>query len=415
MGFIKRWSINKIFRMMEKIKSKIEALAKQYLPLAIEVRRFLHQHPELSTKEFATAQFLSSKLNEWGIKHQQGVAGTGIVGVIEGQNPDSFVVGLRADMDALPLIELNTVAYKSVNEGVMHACGHDGHMASLLFSVKILHELRHEFQGSVKFLFQPSEEMYPGGAITMINEGVLENPAPNIMLGMHVMPGLPSGTVGFKTGKYMASTDEIYITVKGKGGHAATPNMNIDPITAAAQTIIALQQVVSRFAPPMMPTVLSFGRIEGLGRTNIIPDEVKIQGTLRTFDEEWRAKAHQLISKICENTCLAFGATADVFVDKGYPFLVNDEKVTTQSAKWAADLLNDERVLPLDLRMTAEDFAYFSHRIPSCFYRLGVDDPSGSEIRNLHSSSFDLHEEALESGISLMTWLTVNWLAKKEI
>ncbi len=400
---------------MEKIKTQIETLAKQYFTQAVEVRRFLHQHPELSTKEFQTARFLSDKLNEWGISHQQGVAGTGIVGVIEGQNPDLFVVGLRADMDALPMNELNEVSYKSQNEGVMHACGHDGHMTSLLFTVKILHELRHLFQGSVKFIFQPSEEKYPGGAITMINEGVLENPTPNIMLGMHVMPGLISGTAGFKTGKYMASTDEVYITVKGKGGHAATPNLNIDPITTAAQTIIALQQVVSRFAPPMMPTVLSFGRIEGLGRTNIIPDEVSIQGTLRTFDEDWRAKAHQLIASITQNTCAAFGAIGEVFIDKGYPFLVNDEKVTTQSVKWASELLGFEDVKELDLRMTAEDFAYFSHRIPSCFYRLGVDDPNGDEIRNLHSSTFDMHEESLEKGITLMSWLTVNWLAKKEI
>lgn len=396
--------------MMEKIKQQIEELSKEYLPQAIEVRRYLHQHPELSKKEFGTAKYISSRLTEWGIDHQTGVAGTGIVGLIEGNNPQTFVVGLRADMDALPMTELNTFDYKSQNEGVMHACGHDGHMATLLFTVKILHELRHEFQGSVKFLFQPSEEQYPGGAIAMINEGVLENPTPNVMLGMHVMPGLSSGTAGFKTGKYMASTDEIYITVKGKGGHAATPNLNIDPITAAAQTIVALQQVVSRFAPPMMPTVLSFGRIEGLGRTNVIPDEVSIQGTLRTFDEEWRAKAHQLIKTISENSCAAFGATAEVFVDKGYPFLVNDEKVTTQSAQWAAELLGKDAVQTLDLRMTAEDFAYFSHRIPSCFYRLGIDIPTENEIRNLHSSSFDMHEPAMEKGVALMSWLAVKWL-----
>lgn len=395
---------------MEIIKKQIEALSKKYLPQAIEVRRYLHQHPELSKKEFNTAKYISSRLTEWGIDHQTGIAGTGIVGLIKGKNPHAFVVGLRADMDALPMTELNAFEYKSQNDGVMHACGHDGHMASLLFTVKILHELRNEFNGSVKFLFQPSEEQYPGGAIAMINEGVLENPTPDVMLGMHVMPGLHSGTTGFKTGKYMASTDEIYITVRGKGGHAATPNLNIDPITAAAQTIVALQQVVSRFAPPMMPTVLSFGRIEGLGRTNIIPDEVFIQGTLRTFDEEWRTKAHQLITTISENCCAAFGATAEVFVDKGYPFLVNDEKVTTQSARWATELLGEDAVQTLDLRMTAEDFAYFSHRIPSCFYRLGVDIPTDSEIRNLHSSTFDMHEAAMEKGMALMSWLSVKWL-----
>lgn len=415
MGNIERWWINKIFQKMEMIKTQIEELALQYLPEAIKTRRFLHQHPELSTQEFKTAEFISGLLTEWGITHQSGIAGTGIIGVIEGKNPNSFVIALRADMDALPLTELNQLDFTSTNPGVMHACGHDAHMASLLYTVKILHQLRSNFEGSIKFIFQPSEEKYPGGAIAMINEGVLENPTPNVILGLHVMPGLPSGKVGFRGGKYMASTDEIYITIKGKGGHAATPNLNIDPITTAAQTIVALQQVVSRMAPPTIPTVLSFGRIEGLGRTNIIPDEVKIEGTIRTFDEEWRAKAHQLITDICNQTCASFGATAEVFIDKGYPFLVNNELVTTQTSDWAKLLLGENFVTELDLRMTAEDFAYFSHRVPSCFYRLGVDFDDNNEIRNLHSSTFDLNEDSLKNSIALMSWLSIKWLGKKEI
>lgn len=400
---------------MNNLKNKVTALAQKYLADAIEIRRYFHQHPELSTLEFKTAEKISHLLTEWGIAHQRGIAGTGIVGVIEGNNPTSFVVGLRADMDALPIEEINQVPYKSINPGVMHACGHDAHITNLLFTLKIIHQLRDNFEGVVKFIFQPSEEKYPGGAITMINEGVLENPTPNVMLGMHVMPGLPSGSVGFKAGKYMASTDEIYITITGKGGHAATPNLNIDPITTAAQTIIALQQVVSRFAPPMMPTVLSFGRIEGLGRTNIIPNEVAIQGTIRTFDESWRLQAHQHIVDICANTSAAFGAKASVFIDKGYPFLINDEKITNQSEKWAIELLGEDNVIPLDVRMTAEDFAYFSHQIPSCFYRLGVDASENGDIRNLHASNFDLNENALENGIALMTWLTLKWLKNENI
>ncbi len=398
---------------MNQMKERIKSYANQYLPEAISVRRHLHQHPELSTQEVKTSAFISEKLTEWGIDHQCGIAKTGIVGTIKGKNPDSFVVGLRADMDALPIAEQNTFEFKSLNPGVMHACGHDAHIASLLYTLRILHELRNEFQGSVKFFFQPSEEQYPGGAITMINEGVLKNPTPDVMLAMHVMPGLPSGTVGFKAGKYMASTDEIYITVKGKGGHAATPNLNIDPITSAAQTIIALQQVVSRMAPPTIPTVLSFGRIEGLGRTNVIPDEVTIQGTIRTFDEDWRAKAHQLIKEISMNTCKAFGAEADVFVDKGYPYVVNDEDVTMHSLQWASEYLGPDFVKPLDLRMTAEDFAYFSHRVPSCLYRVGIDFPESDKILNLHTATFNLHEEALENSMAVMSWLTLNWLSHK--
>jgi amidohydrolase len=398
---------------MNQMKERIKTYAKQYLSEAISVRRHLHQHPELSTQEVETSAFISKKLSEWGIEHQQGIAKTGIVGVINGKNPDSFVVGLRADMDALPIAEQNTFDFKSLNPGVMHACGHDAHMASLLYTLKILHELRNEFQGSVKFFFQPSEEQYPGGAITMINEGALENPTPNVMLGMHVMPGLASGTVGFRAGKYMASTDEIYITIKGKGGHAATPDLNIDPITTAAQTIIALQQVVSRMAPPAIPTVLSFGRIEGLGRTNVIPDEVTIQGTIRTFDESWRAKAHQLIQDISADTCKAFGAEAIVFIDKGYPYLVNDAEVTRYSSQWASDYLGAEAVTTLDQRMTAEDFAYFSQRIPSCFYRVGIDFPESANVRNLHTATFDLYENALENSMAVMCWITLNWLRNK--
>lgn len=398
---------------MKNIKSKIEKLTQYYHTDAITTRRYLHQHPELSEQEFNTADYISKLLAKWGIKHQSGIANTGIVGVIEGKNPNSFVVGLRADMDALPITEENKFSYVSQNKGVMHACGHDAHMTSLLYTLKILHELRDEFEGSVKFIFQPSEEKYPGGAITMIKEGVLKNPTPNIMLGMHVMPGLPSGVMGFRSGKYMASTDEIYISIKGKGGHAATPNLNIDPITTAAQTIVALQQIVSRFAPPMMPTVISFGRIEGLGRTNIIPDEVKIQGTIRTFSEDWRKEIHQLIKNICHHTCACYGASADVFIDHGYPFLINNETVTNQSAEWAKLFLGEDKVTELDVRMTAEDFAYYSHLIPSCFYRIGTDFPDEKEMRNLHSSTFDLHEDSLKSSISLMTWLTWMWLDKK--
>ncbi len=397
---------------MNQLKNKIKELSAQLLQEAITIRRHLHQNPELSTLEFKTSEFISNKLKEWNINHTTGIAKTGIVGVIEGKNPSKRVVALRADMDALPIVEKNEVNYKSINEGVMHACGHDAHIASLLITLKILNILKSEFEGTIKFIFQPTEEKYPGGAITMINEGVLENPKPDFMIGMHVMPGLGTGILGLKEGKYMASTDEIYITVKGKGGHAANPSENIDPITIAAQLIISLQQVVSRSAPPTIPTVLSFGRIEGLGRTNIIPDEVTIQGTIRTFEENWRKKAHTIIENICHNTCNSFGAKAEVFIDKGYPFLTNDEATTKATKKAAIEYLGEDSVKDIDLRMTAEDFSYFSQRIPSCFYRIGVDYPNSKEIKNLHSAYFDIYEPILENSVGVMTFIAVELLKK---
>lgn len=395
---------------MNNLKLKILELSKKYYDEALEIRRHIHQNPELSTEEFQTAQYISNKLTEWNIEHKTQIANTGIVGLLKFKNQNKKIVALRADMDALPIFEKNTCSYKSKNHGVMHACGHDVHIASLLITLKILNELKEELQGSIKFIFQPSEEKYPGGAIQMINEGVLDNPKPDLMLGMHVMPGLGSGVLGLKNGKYMASTDEIYLTVKGKGGHAANPQENIDPITISAQLIIALQQIVSRFAPPTIPSVLSFGRIEGLGKTNIIPNEVKIEGTFRTFDENWRKKAHQLIKNISENTCKAFNADVDVLIARGYPFLTNDEVITNYTKKFAIDYLGADKVKDIELRMTAEDFAYYSQIIPATFYRIGCDIPDNKEIRNLHSDNFDIYEPILEQSIGAMSYITSKFL-----
>jgi amidohydrolase len=392
---------------MDSLIEKIKVLSVEYTPDIISIRRHLHAHPELSELEFKTADFICKILESFSIPFTRNVGGNGIVAKIEGQNPQKSTLALRADMDALPINELNNCEYKSLNPGVMHACGHDVHIASLLGASRILNELRLDFEGTIRLIFQPSEEKFPGGALAMINDGVLKNPVPERIYGQHVLPTLEAGKVGFKSGRYMASTDEIYLTVKGKGGHAATPELNIDPVLIASHIIVALQQVVSRFAPPGIPTVLSFGRVIADGRTNIIPSEVKIDGTIRTFDEAWRAKAHERITTLAKGMAESMGGYCEVFIARGYPFLINDDLTTSEAKKLAQQYLGAENVMDLDQRMTAEDFAYYSHIIPACFYRLGVKNPSWPNIRNLHTPEFDADESSLETGMGLMAWLAI--------
>ena len=388
----------------------IKSLAKEFSHECILIRRQIHSNPELGFEEIETAKLICSKLDEYGISYQSGIGKTGIVGLIKGKNPDKKTIALRADMDALPILEKNDCDYKSKHEGIMHACGHDAHIAYLLGAAKILNSLKENFEGSIKLIFQPSEEKFPGGALAMINEGVLLNPEPESVIGQHVLPTLNCGKMGVRSGKYMASTDEIYLTIKGKGGHAATPELNIDPIVIASHIIIALQQITSRYATPNIPTVLSFGKIIGNGRTNVIPDEVKIEGTLRTFDEKWRYEANERITKIAQSIAEGMGAKCDVFIVKGYPFLVNNTMLAENIKQLGIEYLGEENVIDLDLRMTAEDFAYFSHLKPSCFYRIGIRNESKGIISNLHTSTFNIDEGSIEPGMGLMAWIALNQL-----
>ncbi|KYG80993.1 amidohydrolase [Roseivirga ehrenbergii] len=389
----------------------VKKLAAQYAEDTVNIRRHIHANPELSFKEFETAKYVAAELRKLGIEPKEGVAGTGLTALIEGRNPASKTVALRADMDALPITEQNDVAYKSKNIGVMHACGHDVHTSCLLGAARILVQLKDQFEGTIKLVFQPGEEKNPGGASLMIKDGALENPRPNNMFGQHVMPYIPTGKVGFREGQYMASADEIYLTVKGKGGHAALPDKVIDPILIASHIIVALQQVVSRNADPKKPTVLSFGQIEGGHAQNIIPDEVKIGGTFRALDEEWRFEAHKKIRNIAEGLAEAMGGSCDVFIDVGYPYLTNDP-TTTQSARAAATAyLGAENIVDLDLWMGAEDFAYYSHVVPSCFYRLGTGNSEKGTTLGVHTPKFNIDEDAIELGIGLMAWIALNQLA----
>ncbi|MCX6291231.1 MAG: M20 family metallopeptidase [Bacteroidetes bacterium] len=391
-------------------KEKIKSLAKKFHPEIVSCRRHIHQHPELSFHEFSTQKFVEEKLKEYGIGNMKRMANTGVVAIIEGKNPGKKTIALRADMDALPITETNHVDYKSINPSVMHACGHDVHTSSLLGVAKILSELKNEFEGSVKFIFQPGEEKLPGGASLMIKEGVLENPKPSAVLGQHVMPQIAAGKVGFRKGLYMASTDEIYVTVKGKGGHGAMPHLNIDPVLMACHIIVSLQQVVSRNAKPSVPSVLSFGKFIANGATNVIPDEVYLEGTFRTLNEEWRDDAHLKMKKMAEGIAESMGGSCEFNIVRGYPFLINDEALTDRTRQNAEDFLGKENIEDLEIWMAAEDFSFYSQQSPACFYRLGVRNESEGIISPVHTSTFNIDETALETGMGLMAWLALKEL-----
>lgn len=391
------------------LKEKILALASQIHGDVILDRRHLHQNPELSFHEYQTSAFVAAALDKLGIPHQN-MAGTGIVALLTGRKPSEAVIALRADMDALPITEANNVSYISKNSGVMHACGHDVHTSSLLGTAKILSQLKDEFAGTIKFIFQPAEEKLPGGASLMIQDGVLENPKPSAVIGQHVMPLIDCGKVGFRSGKYMASADEIYVTVHGKGGHGAQPHQNIDPVVIASHIIIALQQIVSRFADPKLPTVLSFGKITANGATNVIPNKVELEGTFRTLDEKWRQEAHVKMKKMAEGIAEAMGGSCDFNIMVGYPFLVNEEKLTANVRAYAEEYLGKENVEDLDIWMAAEDFAYYSQVADACFYRLGTRNEERGITSSVHTPTFDVDENSLQISTGLMAYIALKQL-----
>lgn len=394
------------------LNEKIKQLAKQYAPELISVRRHLHANPELSYQEFKTAEYVKARLTEMGISFET-IATTGVLGMIKGKNPGSRVIALRADMDALPIVEENDVTYKSVNMGVMHACGHDVHTTILLGAAKILNELKHEWEGTVKLLFQPGEERNPGGASFMIQEGALENPKPAGIVGLHVHPGLNIGQLSFRKGRVMASADEIYITIRSKGGHAAAPHLTADTILIASQLIVSLQQIISRNNNPISPSVLSICSIQGGSTTNVIPSEVKLMGTFRAMDEAWRYKAHELIRKVATGVVESMGAELDLHIDVGYPTVDNDPAFTEMAWKLADEFMGKEHVEETELRMGAEDFGYYTQVIPGCFYRLGVRNEAKGIIHQVHTPKFDIDENAIETGVGMMAYMGVNLATKK--
>ncbi len=385
--------------------NKIKYLTETIFDDVVSIRRYIHKNAELSFKEYETSAYIKSVLTSWKIPFTEDVADTGIVVLLKGNNPDLRTIALRADFDALPIIEENDIDYCSVNKGVMHACGHDAHTASLLGVVKILDALKKEWEGSVKFIFQPAEEMLPGGAQQMIKEGVLENPKVNKIIGQHVFPDLEVGKVGFCPGKYMASTDELHITISGKGGHAALPAKYNNPLLAAAKLITELDESFRKEKD--RPCVLAIGFIEGLGSTNVIPEQVKIKGTLRVMDENFRAIAHERMLTIANDIAQGYNLDIDFNVRKGYPCLVNDVELTEKSISFAKEYMGVDNVIALPVRMTAEDFSYYSHKVPSCFYRLGTANKAKGITHGLHTSRFNIDEDSLKAGMGLMAYLAI--------
>ena len=391
---------------MSDLKQRIRELAAAGAEQFVADRRHLHQHPELSFEEHETAAFVARQLGAVGIPNK-GIAETGVLGEIRGGKPGP-VIALRADLDALPIQEANNVPYRSTRPGVMHACGHDVHTASLLGAARILNQVRDQLPGTVRLLFQPGEERLPGGANFMIRDGAIANPTPAAIFGQHVHPPLPAGSVGFRPGVYMASTDELYVRVEGRGGHGAMPHQAVDPIVITAQVVSALQLLISRESDPTLPVVMTFGHIASDGgTTNVIPNAVELQGTLRTLDEAWRKELHERIRRTAEGVAASLGGRATVRISHGYPFLKNDEALTHRARAAAVDFLGPERVHDLPIRMTGEDFAFYSHHLPACFYRLGVSNAARGIGSPVHTDTFDVDEAALETGAGLMAWLAV--------
>lgn len=399
-----------LFQNEMSLLEKIKSLSESYCQEVIELRRHLHANPELSYQEFNTAKFVAGKLRDYGIEPKEGVATTGIVALIKGKSADKKTVALRADMDALPIEEASNVSYKSKHPGIMHACGHDVHTSSLLGTAKILNVIKDQFEGTVKLIFQPGEEKNPGGASYMIRDGALQNPTPSSIIGQHVMPLVPVGKVGFREGMYMASSDEIYLKVIGKGGHGAAPELTIDPIVIASHIIIALQQIISRNASPKQPTVLTFGRIIGEGATNIIPNEVNIAGTFRALNEEWRKNGLEKIEKMAHSIAEGMGGKCEVTISHGYPYLENNPELTRRIRQAAEEYVGKDNVVDIDLTLGSEDFAYYSHVVPASFYRLGTRNESKGITSYVHTPTFDIDEDALKIGPGLMAWMAINEL-----
>ncbi len=384
---------------------KIKDLSNDIFEEVITIRRHIHKYPELSFKEYKTSSYIKSILKGWGISFIENIAENGIVVVLRGNDPNIKTIALRADFDALPILEMNDVDYCSVNKGVMHACGHDVHTASLLGAIKILNTIKNEWSGSIKFIFQPAEEQYPGGAKQMIEEGVLVNPNVDNVIGQHVFPDLEVGKVGFCPGKYMASADEIKIIIKGKGGHAALPHTYKNPILAAAKLITNLEENFINYKD--VPSVFAIGFVKANGFCNVIPDRVELGGTFRTIDESFRDLAHLQMHKIANLVSRQYEIDIDFIIQKGYPSLYNDEYLTNQSIIHAKDFLGDKNVIDLSIRMTAEDFAYFCNEVPSCFYRLGSANKKKGIVHGLHTSQFNIDEEALKVGMGLIAYLAI--------
>ena len=392
------------------MKTHIQQLTEKYSNYVLECYHHLHSHPELSFHEVETAAFICKELTKMEIPFRSGIGGTGILGKIQGRNSTKKVIALRADMDALPVSEEVDIPWKSTVENVMHACGHDSHVSCLLGVAKILTEIKNDFEGTVLLIFQPGEEKAPGGARLMLEDGIFDEFEPEIILAQHASIDYPTGTMGFLPGMIMASADEIHVKIHGKGGHGALPHLCNDTVLAGAQTLVSLQQVRSRLCHPLTPMVLTFGRFMASGAQNIIPGEVQLSGTFRTVDEKWRAEAKVHIRRIITETAKAYGCNAEIEIPDGYPCVVNNEEVTSKACEFATEWVGEENIRSLEMRMTSEDFGFFTQKYPCTFYRYGVKGQINADCGGLHSSTFRIDENALKTGTGGMAWMALRFL-----
>jgi amidohydrolase len=364
-------------------------------------REHLHRFPEPSFHEKNTMLFVSEVLRKFGIPHEVNVAETGVVAWISADyhTKEDACIGLRADLDALPIQEENDVPYKSEIDGWMHACGHDVHTSILLGAAAILQAHRNDLKKPLKLIFQPGEEMNPGGASLMMKAGVLQNPTVEKMYALHVFPEMEVGNIGLRAGLYMASSDELHVEIKGVGGHGALPEKCVNPIEMGAVWMSKAKERIERSCPQDVPHVLTFGRFEALGSTNVIPSQAQLKGTFRTMDESWRSKAHQILAEEAAAVSQQFGGTIELQVSKGYPFLKNDEHLTRQTSNLFERIFGESQIHELALRMTAEDFAFYSQEIPVCFFRLGVGNKEKGITYAVHHPRFDIDVDALKMGV----------------
>ena len=391
-----------VFYMIERIKS----LAKEFHNDAVAIRRHIHQFPGLSFEEYDTAKVIRDFLMSCGIEHEI-VAETGVVAMIKGRNPEKKTIALRADIDALPIQERNDVSYCSSVPGVMHACGHDAHTTMLLGAAKILNQLKDEFEGTIKLIFQPGEEKLPGGASIMIEKGVLKDV--DAIIAQHVYPDLPCGEVGFHAGEFMASCDEINITISGKGGHAAKINERSNTTVVAAKILCAISELSSEFNKEERknPIIIAFGSFIADGTYNVIPGKVTLKGTMRTFSEDDRKMVKNKISQICDEVAASFGVQTELFIEEGYPVLINDVNLTESLMSSANSFMGEDKVKAIPQLMTAEDFAWYSHKTKACMFRIGTSNVEKGIVSKQHTPTFDIDEDALEIGIGLMAYLAM--------
>lgn len=377
-------------------------VAEAVAPFAVEVRRHLHRHPELSFAEQETAAYLAAQLREMGYEPQTGIGGHGIKAVLAGGRGAGRTIALRADMDALPIHEETGLPFASERPGVMHACGHDVHTAVLLGAARALRGLQGELSGNVVFVFQPAEESNPGGASLMIRDGVLENPHVDAIFGLHVWPYADAGVMTFGAGPKLAAPDEFDVVITGRGGHGARPHETVDAVYVGAQVIVALQGIVSRSVDPFQPAVVTVGSLHGGTKHNIIAGAARIQGTIRSMTAAVRELAHRRLHEVVQGVCAAYGATAEVRIDTGYPVLVNNPEMTEVARQAAVAALGADHVKEMQPTMGGEDFAFYLQKVPGSFARLGSAAPGtpAGERWGLHTPRLLVDERCIATGIA---------------